>query len=255
MIASHFDWLLWGMTLTGIIVFVCLYFVTAGYGQFRTKQWGWSINNKIGWVLMEVPAFLTMLLVWIACGRPTTLPTIVFFGLFMLHYFQRTFVFPFLMNGNSRMPISIMLMGVTFNIINGFMQGGGIYLFPPKAYELGAEYLMEWNAILGIFIFLVGLCINWHSDHVIRTLRPKGDTRHYLPQKGMYRYVTSANYLGELLEWTGFAIAAATPAAWVFVWWTAANLVPRAHAIHRKYRQEFGDEAVGNRKRVIPFIY
>ncbi len=251
----QFGWLLGGMTLTGIVVFVCLYFITAGYGQFRTKQWGWSINNKVGWVLMEVPAFLTMLLVWIGCGCPTSLPAIVLFGLFMLHYFQRTFIFPMLMNGNSRMPLSIMLMGVTFNIINGYIQGGGIFLFPPQAYQAGAAYLTECHTILGICVFLIGLGINWHSDHVIRTLRPKGDTRHYLPQKGMYRYVTSANYLGELTEWTGFAIAAGTPAAWVFVWWTAANLVPRAHAIHKKYRQEFGNEAVGKKKRIIPFIY
>ena len=50
------------------------------------------------------------------------------------------------------------------------------------------------------------------------------------------------------MEWTGFAILTASPAAWVFVWWTFANLVPRADAIHRRYREEFGDEAVGKRK-------
>ena len=69
----------------------------------------------------------------------------------------------------------------------------------------------------------------------------------------MYRYVTSANYLGELLEWTGFALAAHTAAAWVFVLWTAANLIPRAAAIHHRYREEFG-QAVGKRKRIIPYI-
>ena len=63
------------------------------------------------------------------------------------------------------------------------------------------------------------------------------------------------NKLGELMEWTGFAILLGNPAGWMFVWWTAANLVPRAHAIHRKYREEFGNEAVGRRKRIIPFLY
>ena len=59
---------------------------------------------------------------------------------------------------------------------------------------------------------------------------------------------------GELVEWTGFALLCSTPAAWLFVVWTAANLVPRAAAIHKRYREEFGD-AVGTRKRIIPFIY
>ena len=99
------------------------------------------------------------------------------------------------------------------------------------------------------------MAINLHSDHVIRHLRKPGDTKHYLPKDGMYNFVTSGNYFGELLEWTGFAIVAGSPAAWVFVWWTAANLVPRAHAINKKYRSEFGNEAVGNRKRIIPFVY
>lgn len=257
-----FNGLLWCMSGMALIVFVCLYFVKAGYGLFRTKQWGWSINNKVAWVLMEAPAFLVMLAMWLLfCAEGETWPSLsgampatLFFGLFMLHYFQRSFVFPFLMKGKSKMPVSIMLMGVTFNTINGVMQGGGLFLFPNPDFALGADYLLQPHAVLGIIIFFLGMAINMHSDHVIRHLRQPGDTRHYLPAKGMYRYVTSGNYFGELLEWTGFAIAAATPAAWVFVWWTAANLVPRAHAIHKRYRQEFG-EAVGKRKRVIPFIY
>lgn len=250
-----FTYLQWGMLTMAVVVFVSLYFVTAGYGQFRTRQWGWSINNKIAWTLMEAPVFFVMLIIWMSSTLQWTLPQLVLFGLFQLHYFQRSFVFPWLMTGKSRMPVAIMLMGITFNVINGVMQGGGLYWFPNPDFAEGASYLLRWNAIVGIVLFLAGLGINWHSDNVIRNLRKPGDTRHYLPQRGMYRYVTSANYLGELMEWTGFALAAATPVAWLFPIWTAANLVPRAHAIHKKYRMVFGDEAVGQRKRVIPFIY
>lgn len=250
-----FDLLLWTMTVTAAVVFVSLYFVTAGYGQFRTKQWGWSIDNRLAWVLMEAPAFLTMLVLWLSTGSSTAQPAFLLFLLYMLHYAQRSFVFPLLMSGHSQMPVVIMAMGMTFNIVNGIMQGGGLFWFPNPDFAEGTAYLTRWNALLGIAVFLLGMAINLHSDHVIRHLRQPGDTRHYLPQRGMYRYVTSANYLGELLEWTGFAIAAATPAAWVFVIWTAANLVPRAHAIHKKYRAEFGNIAVGQRKRIIPFIY
>lgn len=250
-----FTYLQWGMAVMAVVVFVSLYFVTAGYGQFRTRQWGWSINNKIAWTLMEAPVFFVMLIIWMNSALQWALPQLVLFGLFQLHYFQRSFVFPWLMTGKSRMPVAIMLMGITFNVINGVMQGGGLYWFPNPDFAEGASYLLRWNVIAGIVLFLAGLGINWHSDHVIRNLRKPGDTRHYLPQRGMYRYVTSANYLGELMEWTGFALAAATPVAWLFPIWTAANLVPRAHAIHKKYRMEFGDEAVGQRKRVIPFIY
>ena len=154
------------------------------------------------------------------------------------------------------MPVAIMAMGIVFNLLNGMMQAGGLFYFAPEGlYADGWAYLLKPHALLGIILFFAGMFVNLHSDYVIRHLRRPGDTKHYLPGKGLYRYVTSANYFGELVEWTGFAILTASPAAWVFVWWTFANLFPRADAIHRRYREEFGDEAVGKRKRIIPFLY
>lgn len=245
---------MWAMAVIAVFVFIALYFVKAGYGIFRTKQWGISINNKAAWVMMEAPVFIVMLYMWASNGASTALPSFLAFLLFELHYFQRSFIFPMLMKGKSRMPIAIMLMGITFNVINGLLIGTSLFVFPPSLFNEGIAYLAHPTAILGIAIFFVGMAINLHSDHVIRHLRQPGDTRHYLPQKGFYRYVTSANYFGELVEWTGFALLCSTPAAWLFVVWTAANLIPRAAAIHRHYREEFG-EAVGTRKRVIPFVY
>lgn len=251
---ADFQLFLWLMSATAVGIFVALQFVKAGYGIFRTPAWGWSIPNKVAWVVMEAPVFLVMFYLWSRSGCGFALPAYLFFLLFQLHYAQRSFVFPLLLRGKSRMPLSIVGMGVLFNVLNGCMQAGGLFYFPPEAYAEGWNYLSHTWVWVGIALFFVGMVINLHSDHVIRHLRQPGDTAHYLPSGGMYRYVTSANYFGELLEWTGFALAAQTAAAWVFVLWTAANLVPRAAAIHRRYREEFG-EAVGNRKRILPFIY
>lgn len=251
-ILNYMIWLMLGMA---VVVFVSLYFVNAGYGQFRSKQWGWSIDNRWAWMLMEAPVFLIMWFIWLCSPLQWHLPQLVLFSLFEIHYFQRSFLFPWMMTGRSQMPIAIMLMGITFNVFNGLMQGAGLYWFPNPDFSEGASYLLRWNSVLGIFLFIIGIIINWHSDHVIRKLRKPGDTRHYLPKKGMYRYVTSANYLGELMEWVGFAFAANTLVAWVFPIWTAANLVPRAHAINKRYKEEFGEEAVGKRKRIIPYLY
>ena len=252
---SFFNGLIYCMVVLAVVVFASLYFVTAGYGLFRTKRWGWSINNKLAWVLMELPVFFVMFAIWSLSPLKWHLPQLALFGLFELHYFQRSLIFPFLLKGQSKMPVVIMLMGILFNVINGVIQGGGLYWFPNPDFEQGVAYLLRWNAMAGILLFLIGMAINLHSDHVIRHLRKPGDSQHYLPQKGMYRYVTAANYLGEIIEWTGFAIAAGTLAAWVFPIWTAANLVPRAHAIYNRYKEEFGEEALGKRKRIIPFVY
>ena len=253
---TDFYLFLWIMSAVALVVFVALYFVKAGYGIFRTSGWGCSIPNKLAWILMEAPVFVVMTVMWLKSGVGFGMPQFFFFFLFQLHYFQRSFIFPLLMKGRSRMPVSVMAMGIVFNILNGMMQAGGIFYFAPEGlYGEGIRYLTHPLALAGLFLFFAGMAINLNSDYVIRHLRQDGDTRHYLPQKGFYRYVTSANYFGEIVEWAGFALLTQSPAAWVFLWWTAANLVPRASAINRHYREEFGTEAVGKRKRIFPFLY
>ncbi len=72
----------------------------------------------------------------------------------------------------------------------------------------------------------------------------------------MFRYVSSANYFGEFVEWTGFAILTWSWAGAVFALWTFANLAPRAGKIHERYRREFGEEFTRlNVKKIIPYIY
>ena len=248
-----FQLFLGAMSIIALFVFIALYFVKAGYGMFRTASWGISINNKLAWMLMEAPVFIVMLLLWWNSAQYNSIVPLIFFLLFQLHYFQRAFVFPFLLKGKSRMPLAIMMMGMLFNLLNGFMQGEWLFYLAPENLYM-PDWLKTPQFILGVLLFFTGMGINWYSDYVIRHLRKPGDTQHYLPSQGMYRYVTSANYFGEIIEWTGWAILTWSLSGLVFLWWTVANLVPRANAIWHRYKEEFGD-AVGNRKRVFPFLY
>ena len=250
---STYHHVLWAMAFMGLFVFVTLYFVDAGYGKFRSNKWGYSINNKLGWVLMECPALIPIAYTIVAL-TPSAL-AILFMSLYALHYVYRSFIFPALLKGNSKMPLAITAMGATFNFTNSTLLCASVVAFPKESYSDICSYAGNWNFWLGIVLFFMGMYTHMKADHTIRNLRKPGDTNHYLPKGGLFDYVTSANYFGELLEWTGFAILLCNPAAWMFVWWTAANLVPRAHAINKKYRAEFGNEQVGKRKRVIPFIY
>lgn len=243
------------MTVLAVVVFVVLHRVTAGYGMMYNRRWGPTVGNRIGWILMETPSFVSMLLLWLLSPRAGHPALIVMASLFEIHYFQRSFIFPMLIRGHSRMPLVIILMGVVFNLINTYMIGGWLfYVSPPDAYP--ASWLASPLFIAGTLIFIAGMAINLKSDNIIRHLRKPGDTRHYIPRGGMYRYVTSANYLGELTEWAGYALLTWSLGAAVFVIWTFANLAPRARSIHRRYLTEFGDEyAALKRRYIIPFIY
>lgn len=222
--------------------------------MFLDKKWGVPIPNKLAWVLMEAPVFITMTLLWYSSARRFELVPLLFFIFFQLHYFQRSFIFPFLIKGKNKMPLGIMLMGILFNLINGYMQGEWIfYLSPDGLYK--EEWISSPQFITGSILFFAGMFINIRSDHIIRNLRKPGDSQHYLPQKGMFRYVTSANYFGEIIEWIGFALLTWSISGVVFAWWTIANLVPRANTIYNRYKTEFGEKALERKKRIIPFLY
>jgi 3-oxo-5-alpha-steroid 4-dehydrogenase 1 len=241
------------MASVALVVFVALFFVKAGYGMFFDRKWGPPLPNRLGWFLMEAPIFILMAVLWAISDRRCEVVPLVFFVIFEIHYLQRSFIFPWLIRGNSKMPLGIVLMAVLFNTCNALMQGGWIFFFSP-------EYPLEWlwspQFIVGTALFFAGFVINLHSDYIIRHLRKPGDTRHYIPRGGMFRWVSSANYFGELVEWIGFAVLTWSWAGVIFAWWTLANLAPRANAIYENYEREFGDEFKSLKlKRMIPFIY
>ena len=244
-----------GMAVLALIVFIALFFVDAGYGKFYTAKWGPAVDNRLGWVLMEAPVFVAMGLLWFFSPRRGELVPLVFLLLFELHYFQRSFLFPLLIRGRGKMPLSIILMGVLFNTLNALMQGGWLFYLAPEG-RYTADWLRSAPFLLGTVIFFAGMFINIQSDSIIRNLRKPGDTRHYLPKAGLFRYVTSANYFGEFLEWTGFAVLTWSWSGAVFALWTFANLAPRAARIYERYRSEFPDELdTSHTKRILPFIF
>lgn len=238
-----------------VVVFVALHRVTAGYGMMYDKRWGRTIGNRLGWVLMECPVFLLMLLLWLLSDRASHPALIVMASLFELHYFNRSFIFPMRLRGKGRMPLAIIMMGMVFNTINAYMIGGWLFYVSPTA-SYPALWLATPQFIVGTLVFFTGMGINLHSDHVIRNLRKPGDNHHYIPRKGLYKYVASANYFGEFTEWVGYAILTWSLGGAIFALWTFANLAPRARSIWHRYCDEFGDEYRRMQCRyIIPFIY
>ena len=93
------------------------------------------------------------------------------------------------------MPLIIVLMGMLFNTVNASLIGLWLFYFSPPEYYHFA-WFFDPRFIVGALIFFCGMVINIHSDAYIRSLRKPGDSNHYYPCKGMYRFVTSANYFG-----------------------------------------------------------
>ncbi len=238
-------------SIVGVGVFVLLFFVSAPYGQHIRKGWGPNINNKLGWFIMEVPTVIIYLVLYFLGENKASIMSIIFLFIWMLHYGQRTFIFPLMIRGKQPMPLTIVSFGMVFNGINTYLQARWVN-------TISAPYLDEWLFspffIIGATIFFVGIIINLHSDKIIRDLRKPGETEYKIPYGGMFRWVSCPSYFGEITEWTGWAIMTWSLPGLVFIAWTFANLAPRALSHHKWYLKTFPDYPK-NRKALIPFVY
>lgn len=246
--------LLYGVFLISPIVFVMLFFVSAPYGRFLRKGWGKGISSYLAWFIMELPAVLVILFLYILSERKSNPVLLIFLGLWMLHYLQRTFIYPFLMRARRRnFPLVIVLFSIIFNVLNGYLNGRYLFFFSEiDKYSLG--WLFDPRFIAGVTVFLVGFYINVSSDTTLRNLRKPGEASYKIPQKGLFKYISSPNYFGEILEWFGWALATWSMAGLAFAVFTTANLLPRAVATHRWYKDHFVDYP-DDRKAIIPFLY
>lgn len=112
---------------------------------------------------------------------------------------------------------------------------------------------MDARFIIGVLVFTGGVFFNWRSDQILLNLRKGGEKGYSIPQGGLFKWISCPNFLGEILEWTGFAMMTWSPAALVFALWTLFNLVPRALDHHRWYKSTFR-EYPAERKAIVPWI-
>ncbi|XP_063775829.1 3-oxo-5-alpha-steroid 4-dehydrogenase 2 [Pseudophryne corroboree] len=224
----------------------------AGYGkhvQRKAIQLGVLVPAKYGWFIQELPSFLVPLLVTLYNQGCDTVGRQMLFFMFCGHYFQRTFIFSSLTRG-SPLPLRIVLLAVVFCTYNGFLQSHCmIYV---------AAYPHDWYKDIrftsGAIVFFLGMGINVHSDYILRKLRKPSEVTYKIPQGGMFNYVSGANFLGEIVEWFGYAVATWSLPAFAFALFTLCSIGPRAYHHHRFYHQEFKDYPK-ERRALIPFIF
>ena len=241
--------LVWAMFGLAGLTFVILRRVKAPYGRhYAERGWGPDLPYRAGWIVMESPAPLFFAAVYLRGDAAAETLPLILLGLWQCHYLNRAFVHPLRarMTGK-RIPVVVAASALTFNLFNGYLNARWIS-------ELG-RYDLAWLAdprfLAGALLFVVGFIINNHSDHILLRLRKPGETGYSIPRGGLFRWVSCPNYLGELIEWAGWALATWSPAGLAFLVYSTANLVPRALSHHEWYKARF-DDYPATRKALIP---
>ncbi|XP_024434305.2 3-oxo-5-alpha-steroid 4-dehydrogenase 1 isoform X2 [Desmodus rotundus] len=236
----------------GILTFVLLKLVGSPYGRYASQHSAWRLTAPTAWALQELPSLAVPL--FLCAGTPAERlrrwPNRILLAMFVVHYVQRSLIFPFLIRGGKPTPLYSCVLAFVFCTYNGYLQSRYLSQY--------AEYADDWvtdpRFLTGFALWLVGMLINIHSDHILRNLRQPGETGYKIPRGGLFEYVSAANYFGELVEWCGYGLASWSVQGGAFALFTFCVLLPRAQEHHRWYLQKFEDYPKF-RKILIPFLF
>ena len=248
---ATYDALVMGIFAAGVVTFVSLFFVVAPYGRHERAGWGPTLPDRLGWMVMESPSLIWFSILFFSGKHHGEAAPLVLWAMWALHYTNRTLVYPLrTKTKGKRMPVVIVAMALAFNVTNATANASWIG-------DLGA-YPKTWVVhpafIGGVALFALGMFVNMDADRRLFSLRKPGDTSYKIPHGGLYERVSCPNYLGEIVEWTGWAIASWSLGGAAFAFYTIANLAPRAASNHAWYRQKFSDYPP-RRKALIPFVW
>jgi len=251
----QYELTIWIYLFVAISTFVLLMFVRAPYGRHERPGWGLRLPSRLGWIIMESPSIIIMTVFFglsIAKWKVLDIAATIFYIMWMVHYVHRSWVWPNRAKiRGKKMPLSIILFAVVFNSINPWINAEWIF-------NLNHPYPNSWiysgQFFTGIIIFLIGMAINIRSDNILFSLRSNDLGEYKIPKKGLFKWVSCPNYLGEIIEWFGWALATWSFAGLSFAIWSMANLIPRARSNHKWYIEKFSDYPV-DRKVLIPKIW
>ncbi|HNF47758.1 MAG TPA: DUF1295 domain-containing protein [Chitinophagales bacterium] len=239
----------WIWIAIAVLIFPIQLFITAPYGRHTKKSWGPMISNKVGWFMMEAWAPVWFVIVYLL--HPSyQFYNLLFASLYLLHYINRGFIYPFRTNTKGKqMPLVIAMSAMLFNSVNA----GTIAYYLSRVSVYPDNYWQSWHFIAGVFLFILGFVINLKADDMLIHLRKPDETGYKIPRGFLFEYISCPNHFGEIIEWLGYFLMSWNLASLSFFIWTFSNLFPRALKHHQWYKAHFEDYP-SERKAVLPGV-
>lgn len=245
----------------GVLVFIAVLAISSFLGTYRkANPYGRHVfpgqtsmmAARPAWLLFECPQWWAFALTFWLTAQSPSMTAVVLFALWQSHYVYRAILYPLRRNDQGKQfPLSGVIFGIIFNALNGFANGYAVVHAPHLATH---AWFSDPRFIGGLLLAVSGWLINFHADSTLIKLRSDGSTGYKIPYGGFFRWVSGANYFGEILLWTGWAILSWTAAGALFALFTLANLGPRAISHHQWYLEKFPDYPK-DRKALVPGVF
>jgi hypothetical protein len=215
------------------------------YGKFRTSG---GINSHVGLALAcATPAFVYVAL-WIE-GRGTleTPYHLIVFAAFLFHFARRIFEI-FYVNSYARPTPLIALLSIAM-LYSGAAAVCGF--FQVRTVAQPSTLLM----VLGGLTFAFGELLNGYHHWLLGRIRAPGAKTYSLPRSGLFRWVASPHYLGEIFSFLGYAMLSDLLPVWGTALVVTAYLSARADSTLEWYRRQMPLQVPSGWRRLVPFVY
>ena len=101
----------------GFISFPLILKYDAPYGRHTSSDWGPLVDNKLAWIIMELPALILCPLIVFLSENILSSLTKFFILLWIIHYFNRSVVFPIRIKTKKKKCPSLLLFLLLFSIL------------------------------------------------------------------------------------------------------------------------------------------
>jgi 3-oxo-5-alpha-steroid 4-dehydrogenase 1 len=165
---------LYNISVALVAVFTCVSWLSArvikviNYGRLKGSLFAIEFPPRIAWCLMELPNLFWVVYFTVGEGIPLGLG----YCLFLLHYLNRTLIYPFTLKTSTKLPVEIVVSALCFTCANGYIQGINNWKIQAgQAVDIGLRGC-------GCVLFTVGMFVNVKADRMLQEAKGKmGITR------------------------------------------------------------------------------
>lgn len=287
-------WIHWALMILSLAFIVVTFLFQlkkpARYGRHDKNHGKCYVPQRLAHAASDfIPGVVFFTLIYFLQGRNFSQPpNVVFYCLFTVHYLHRGLVTPLVARYSSwRIPVFIPLVNFIANLLFHYLI---VDFISSACYFPG--YLYDPRFLLGLLLFIAGFVLNKMADTYLVCLRCRPDEQrrdktdiiglclnksggkgccpasvddkegaecdngglYTVPECCLFKLIVNPNYLGEAIQWFGWALATWSLSG--FVWWmfSLATFIPRARHNLRWYRKNF-DNFPKYRRGLIPGIF
>ena len=215
------------------------------YSKFGT---GVGVNSRAGLALAYTTPIFVYVALWIEGGAPQTSYHLVLLAAFLFHFVRRILEILFVNSYSRPTPLC------TLVIIALLYSGAAISCAFFQVHTLG-ESTSNPIFTLGALVFAFGELVNGYHHWLLARLRLPGVRKYNVPRGGLFGWVASPHYCGEILSFVGYAMMSDLLPVWGNALVASAYLASRANTTLKWYRHEMPLRIPSNWRRLVPFVY